>query len=194
MKQQTNTKLFDVLKDFATISLEELNATMSLMERIEKKYMISLEDLGKLMKEFHNDYYILAIKGNSIFTYDNIYMDTDDFLFYHQHESGKKSRMKVRSREYVDSNIAFFECKQREGDVIRKLRYGLPVEESKILTNQSAAFYENICTSLNLDHAHAQLKPTIRTLYKRVTLCSKKNDERITIDFDIQVQDIMKQG
>lgn len=86
MKQQTNTKIFDVLKDFATISLEELNATMSLMERIEKKYMISLEDLGKLMQEFRDDYYILAIKGNSIFTYDNIYMDTDDFLFYHQHE------------------------------------------------------------------------------------------------------------
>lgn len=194
MKQQTNTIIFDVLKDFATISLEELNATMSLMERIEKKYMISLEDLGKLMQEFCDDYYILAIKGNSIFTYDNIYMDTDDFLFYHQHEQWKKSRMKVRSREYVDSNIAFFECKQREGDLIRKSRYGLPVEESKVLTNQSAAFYQNICNSLNLDHAHAILKPTIRTLYKRVTLCSKKNDERITIDFDVQVQDIMKDG
>ena len=190
----TNTNLFDALKHFDTISLEELNATMSLMERIEKKYMISLEDLGKLMKEFHNDYYILAIKGNSIFTYDNIYMDTDDFYFYHQHEKGKTSRMKVRSREYVDSDIAFFECKQREGDLIRKSRYGIAVEDSKVLTNQSSAFYQNICTSLNLEHAHYSLKPTIRTVYKRVTLCSKKNDERITIDFDVNVQDIMKEG
>lgn len=189
-----NTKLFDVLKDFDTISLEELNATMSLMERIEKKYMISLNDLGKLMKEFYKDYYILAIKGNSIFTYDNIYMDTKDFLFFHQHESGQKNRMKVRSREYVDSNLAFFECKQREGDVIRKSRYGLPVEESKVLTNQSAAFYENVCTSLDLEYAHENLQPTLRTLYKRVTLCSKKNDERITIDFDIRVQDVTQEN
>ena len=45
MKEQTNTKLFEALKDFDTISLEQLNATMSLMERIEKKYMIKLEDL-----------------------------------------------------------------------------------------------------------------------------------------------------
>ena len=190
----TSMNLFETLKNFDTISLDELNATMSLMERIEKKYMISLEDLGKLMKEFHNDYYILAIKGNSIFTYDNIYMDTDDFYFYNQHEEGKKARMKVRSREYVDSNLAFFECKQREGDLIRKSRYELPVEESKALTNTSAAFYQNICTSLNLEHAHYNLQPTIRTHYKRVTLCSKKNDERITIDFDINVQDIMKEG
>lgn len=192
MTLQTNTKLFDALKDFDTISLEELNATMSLMERIEKKYIISLEDLGKVMHQLHKDYYVLAIKGNSLFTYDNIYMDTKDFLFFHQHERGEKNRMKVRSREYVDSNIAFFECKQREGDVIRKSRYGLPVTESKVLTNQSAAFYENICTSLNLDYAHEQLQPTLRTLYKRVTLCSKKNDERITIDFDVQAQDITK--
>ena len=45
MKEQTNTKLFEALKDFDTISLEQLNATMSLMERIEKKYMIKHEDL-----------------------------------------------------------------------------------------------------------------------------------------------------
>lgn len=194
MKEQTNTKLFEALKDFDTISLEQLNATMSLMERIEKKYMIKLEDLWALMKELHHDYYILSIKNNSIFTYDNIYMDTDDFLFFHQHERGQSSRMKVRTREYVDSNIAFFECKQREWEVIRKSRYGLPVQESKILTNQSASFYQSICTSLNLDHAHVTLQPTIRTLYKRVTLCSKKNDERITIDFDVQVQDIMNKN
>lgn len=34
----------------------------------------------------------------------------------------------------------------------------------------------------------------MRTLYKRITLCSKKNDERITIDFDIKVQDMTTPG
>lgn len=37
--------LYGVLDDFAPISLEELNATMSLMERIEKKYLVTLDDL-----------------------------------------------------------------------------------------------------------------------------------------------------
>lgn len=194
MTLQPNQQLFDVLKGFATISLEELNATMSLMERIEKKYLIALEDLGSIMHKLRNDYFVLSINNNSIFTYDNIYMDTDDYLFYHQHEQGKKSRMKVRSREYVDSKIAFFECKQRDGEVIRKSRYGLPLPESKILTDQSKSFYTNICHSLGLEYADVALKPTLRTLYKRITLCSKKNDERITIDFDVQIQDITKKG
>jgi hypothetical protein len=41
----TNETLFDVLKDFLPISLDQLNASMSLMERIEKKYLITLGDL-----------------------------------------------------------------------------------------------------------------------------------------------------
>lgn len=66
------------------------------------------------MKELTQDYFVLSINNNSLFTYDNIYMDTKDLLFFHQHETGAKSRMKVRTRHYVDSHIAFFECKQKQ--------------------------------------------------------------------------------
>jgi hypothetical protein len=45
MTNMANDKLFDVLKDFDPISLDQLNASMSLMERIEKKYLISLANL-----------------------------------------------------------------------------------------------------------------------------------------------------
>ncbi len=193
MEPGTTTKLFNALKDFATISLEELNATMSLMERVEKKYLISFDDIESLMKEFHKDYYILSIKWNSMFTYDNVYMDTDDFIFYNQHSSKTPSRMKVRTREYVDSDIAFFECKERNWKVIRKSRYAIPVKTSKQITNENKAFFKGICSSLDLSYANADLHPTIRTNYKRITLCSKVSDERITIDFDIQVQDVTKE-
>jgi VTC domain len=190
----TNQTLFNVLKDFSTISLDQLNASMSLMERIEKKYLITLQDLWKIMKELKDNYFVLSIKNNSIFVYDNTYMDTDDFLFFHQHEKNLKSRVKVRTREYVDSNIAFFEFKQKDGDVIRKSRFDLPVTESKDINNEWKAFYQSMCNSLELPYIHANLKPKLRTLYKRITLCSKKNDERITIDFDIKLQDITSQN
>jgi hypothetical protein len=190
----TNDILFNVLKEFTPISLDQLNANMSLMERIEKKYLITLQDLWKIMKELKNNYFILSIKNNSIFVYDNTYMDTDDFIFFHQHEKNLKSRVKVRTRQYVDSNIAFFEFKQKDGDLIRKSRFDMPVWEAKEMTHNGKAFYQNMCTSLELPYTHANLKPKLRTLYKRITLCSKKNDERITIDFDIKLQDITKQG
>jgi hypothetical protein len=146
------------------------------------------------MKELKDSYFILSIKNNSIFVYDNTYMDTDDFIFFHQHEKNLKSRVKVRTRQYVDSNIAFFEFKQKDGDLIRKSRFDMPVGESKEMTNNGRSFYQNMCTSLELPYTHANLKPKLRTLYKRITLCSKKNDERITIDFDIKLQDITEKG
>ena len=51
-----------------------------------------------------------------------------------------------------------------------------------------------MCTSFELPYIHANIKPKLRTLYKRITLCSKKNDERITIDFDVKLQDITQKG
>ncbi len=194
LHSMTNDTLFNVLKDFSPISLDQLNASMSLMERVEKKYLITLQDLWKIMKELKDSYFILSIKNNSIFVYDNTYMDTDGLIFFHQHENNLKSRVKVRTRQYVDSNIAFFEFKQKDGDLIRKSRFDMPVWESKEMTNNGKSFYQNMCTSLDLPYTHANLKPKLRTLYKRITLCSKKNDERITIDFDVKLQDITEKG
>lgn len=192
MTKNISDTLFWVLQGFAPISLDQLNATMSLMERIEQKYLVTLNDLWNLIQEFKNNYYILSIKDNSIFTYDNIYMDSDELTFFRLHEENKPSRLKVRTREYVDSDMAYFEFKQREGDVIRKSRFSLEVSDSKTMTTDGKSFYQSMCNSLELPYSHAILKPTIRTLYKRITLCSKKNDERITIDFDIHIQDLTK--
>lgn len=186
----TNDNLFQVLQDFSTISLDQLNASMSLMERVEKKYLVTLMDLGKIMKELKDSYFVLSIKNNSIFTYDNTYMDTDDLMFFHQHEKGLTSRVKIRTRQYVDSHLAFFEFKQKDGDLIRKSRFDMVVEEATTMTNEGKAFYQNMCTSLELPYIHVNLKPKLRTLYKRITLCSKKNDERITIDFDVKLQSL----
>jgi hypothetical protein len=41
-------------------------------------------------------------------------MDTEDYLFYNQHQKKEKSRTKVRTRYYIDSNLAFFEYKQKD--------------------------------------------------------------------------------
>jgi hypothetical protein len=41
-------------------------------------------------------------------------MDTPNYFFYNQHENQEKSRTKIRTRHYVDSDLAFFEYKQKE--------------------------------------------------------------------------------
>jgi len=40
-------------------------------------------------------------------------MDTQDYQFHKQHENKEKSRTKIRTRLYKDSDMAFFEYKQK---------------------------------------------------------------------------------
>jgi hypothetical protein len=56
-------------------------------------------------------------------------MDTPDYFFYNQHQNKEKSRTKIRTRLYKDSNLAFFEYKQKENGITRKYRYEFPSKE-----------------------------------------------------------------
>lgn len=179
-----------VLKQFSPISLDQLNSTMSLMERIDKKYILTMPQLDEMMDKLKDDYYVLTIKDISLFNYDNVYMDTEDYLLYYQHEYKDATRMKVRTRHYVDSSLGFLEVKHKEGDVTRKFRYQIPVHETQTITPDAQEYYARIGESFNSGFIRKELSPAIATRYQRITLCSKKNDERITIDLDISVRDM----
>ena len=73
------------LTKFDAISLEQLNSTMSFMDRIESKFVINEKDLTDLLKKFEKDYYILKIKNKSVFGYHSVYFDTKDYKFYREH-------------------------------------------------------------------------------------------------------------
>lgn len=176
------------LKWFSSISLDQLNATMSLMERIDVKYITSLKEFIPLIKHFKQDFYVLSIKWNSCFDYDNVYMDTSDLQFYDQHEFKNPQRTKIRSRHYVDANLTYFEFKQKEWDLTRKMRYKSTSHGD--INDENRSFISNIFTSLQWSDPDYQLIPTIKTTYKRITLCSKYSDERVTIDFDIVLYDM----
>jgi len=69
-------------------------------------------------------------------------MDTDDYLFYNEHQEKKTSRSKVRTRYYIDSNMAFFEYKQKNDGITQKYRYEFPVEEHGFMTKGKKRFFE----------------------------------------------------
>lgn len=183
--------LQSILKEYTTISLDQLNASMSLLERVESKYLLDLNQLDKILAELQDKFYVLSINDVSIFTYDNIYMDTKDYLFYKQHEQGEKQRLKVRTRHYVDSgNLVYFEMKLKEGKLLRKFRYPCGIESHGQMNKDAVRFYSSLAQSLNLSYAKEILSPSIETRCKRITLCSKSSDERLTIDFDVELNDL----
>lgn len=183
-------ELVAILKDFPKINLDQLNASAKFMERMENKYIVDNDQLQQFFKKAHKKYYILQIKENVVFSYQNVYMDTKDYFFYHEHEHKKNKRVKLRTRQYVDSNIAFFEYKQREGDLVRKFRYQCPVIEHGKMTKDAERFYAELVTQFNKDYTKSAITPAISTNYKRITLCSKNSDERVTIDFNLELGDL----
>lgn len=93
------------------VSLAELNRRAPLLDRAERKYLASSALIDQVMGELRHSFDVLAIDGQTVFTYDTVYYDTDCLLAYRDQVQGKRRRLKIRSRHYVESDLYFFEVK-----------------------------------------------------------------------------------
>jgi len=188
-KEMAKHALHKCIEWFSPISLEQMNETMTLMSRKEKKFVCSEEKLAEIIEHMRDDYRILTINGLDVFTYDNVYMDTKDYEFYHKHEKGSRVRTKVRTRKYVDSGLFFFEFKQRIKKQITKYRYDIADQHHGKITMESVRFFQGIFESIYGEKFKKLLFPVLNNRYNRITLCRNSNDERVTIDFNVQYVD-----
>ena len=101
------------LSGFASISLEEMNG-VSLLKRVDTKFLTSSSELSKLLPFLYSDYQILEIDGNRLMNYSTLYFDTKDLRCYMEHHNGKAKRHKIRIRRYVESDICFLEVKEKQ--------------------------------------------------------------------------------
>lgn len=184
------TDLNNRLKTFNQISLSELNAQASFLDRIDTKYLLTESEFNEILKDLEEEFYILDIKEKSVFEYESIYMDTENYEFYFQHQNWEKNRTKVRTRHYLDSWIAFFEYKQKQKWITRKFRYQFKdVKEHGTMTCESTKFFEWAYQTFYWKSPE-KIFPALATKYHRITLCSKSNDERVTVDFNIKLEDL----
>ena len=168
----------DILEVFEPISLEEMES-VSLMKRTDTKFAIPLSKLGEILGSIRDDYRILSIGGNRKMTYSSLYFDTGKNQFYKDHHNGKVNRLKIRIRNYVESQLYFLEIKQKNGKgITKKSRIPLKDFEDELLT-PSLAFIEKV-TKTNFE-----LTPTLLNNFHRVTLVNIAEKERVTIDFDL---------
>lgn len=177
------------LKGFAPISLTQLNAQASFLSRIDTKYVMDEVTFTEVLKDLEKDFFVLSINGKPVQEYSSIYMDSEDYFFYNQHQGREKSRTKIRTREYIDSKIAFFEYKQKENKVTRKFRYQFDLAEHGKMSPESNKFFEGIFQSIYGGDVPT-IFPSLETKYNRLTLCSKDSAERLTIDFNIRLKDL----
>ncbi len=165
-----------ILQSFQTFSLHELDATNLLMKnRFETKYYFHLSHLDNILQACQNRYNILKIDDRLIFDYQNCYFDTKDFQLYYKHHNGKAERYKIRKRVYLNSQLSFIEIKQKT----KKGNTNKYRQEAVSLEN-AASFLQS---HININYT--ELIPTLENQYNRITLLHKKNEEKVTIDINL---------
>jgi len=176
--------LSSVLNKFDSITLEQMSM-VRLMNRIDTKYITKRENLIRFLSEMSEDYYVQEINNKRISLYHTMYMDTPDLQMYIAHQDDRSVRQKVRIREYVDSDLSFFEVKNRDnkGRIIKE-RIGLP--DSKDYDNEKGVSFIEKQTPYNMQN----LIPQLENSFERITLVNKEKTLRLTIDLNISFKNI----
>ena len=174
-----------MLKEFDAISLDETNRLAKMLSRTENKYILSYEQFGALLVLIRKDYAVLDIDGRNEFQYASCYYD-DNFSCYKEHHQSRRQRFKVRTREYLNSGLKFFEIKLK-GLRGRTEKYRtdcdtflMPSIQGSYLTMLNEVYSKNYRKEMRFN-----LVPSLVVNYSRCTFVALKGGERVTVDFDL---------
>jgi hypothetical protein len=152
----------------------------ALLDRVEVKYLLPLSALDEVLQRLRPDYAALTITEQQLNHYRTLYFDTPDLAMYRRHHMGARNRYKVRSRQYVESCVSFFEVKHK----INKrhtVKTRLPTSELVTGMNRGTlAFLVDKCP-----YNAIELVPALWNTYTRITLVSKGHCERVTLDLNL---------
>lgn len=165
-----------ILNKFSSTSLKELNE-MALDNRVDSKFVLPKKILGDILEHLSNNYSILTVDNENIFTYENTYFDTPDRFFYQSHHNGKLNRQKLRLRRYKESDFCVLETKLKTNKS-RTIKQRIPIKEN----NQ-----KDIISFLNeqIHSTKGSLSPKLFNNYHRMTFTHLQKKEKVTIDFDL---------
>lgn len=174
--------LADLLALYEPVDLADLEP-VALLNRVDTKYLISDERLLDVFAGLRGHYGVLEIDGKRLHHYRTVYFDTPDMVLYRLHHAGKLVRHKVRSRQYVESGLSFFEIKQKTNKgltVKHRLRTGCL---NASMTPDTEEFLSSRAPRAELD-----LSPVLANDFLRATLVNLAEagvGERITLDIGL---------
>lgn len=182
------TEMLDTLRTLAPVSLEELTAAADLQTRRDRKYLVPRSLLPRLLRplaEVGPPTRVLTIDGIRSFRYESIYFDNADLVSYFGAARRRPRRFKVRTRSYLDTGGCMLEVKTRDTrSRTVKHRHPYDLERRAELTDYGRQFVATVDQAATMVH---QLRPTLATVYRRVTMVIADGDDdvRVTIDLDL---------
>jgi len=165
---------------FEPITLAEMES-VKLMNRTDAKFLIPLWMLPVVLDDLRPHYRILEVNGHRLSDYETLYFDTDTLQLYHEHQSGRLNRYKIRQRKYVQSNLIFTEVKfkNNKGRTIKTR-----ISQQRLLGEE---LEENVVKFLTQHTSFnpADLQPILWVDFTRLTLVNRTTAERLTLDLNL---------
>ena len=179
----SSAEFASLLRQFEPITLDRMDA-VALLDRTDTKYVLQVSQLYRALAALHSDYWVLDIDGVRLHPYQTLYFDTVDFAMYMRHHADRPLRYKVRSRQYVDTHRSFLEVKVKTNkDRTSKRR----IETGGLVTRFTPEARDFVEALVPLG-AQA-LEPKLWNSFLRITLVSKHEPERLTLDLGLHFDD-----
>jgi hypothetical protein len=176
--------LIDSISDktlsFNPIYLSELPPESQMM-RYDLKFIFPGNLIPDILESTSKNYRILEINEKRVLNYKSHYFDTPEFNMYIDHHNGKGERFKVRIRMYIDTEDKFLEIKKKSNKGLM-IKNRVEVKDINNLNEKAR--------NLIKDHTPYDpelLRKTLQTSFCRLTLVNIRNEERITIDFNLNL-------
>ncbi len=186
--------LEQALRGFQPIGLAALKDKAELMDRRDNKYVLDAQQLASLLNVLKGRYDILEIDGQRQFSYVSTYFDSAGLHTHRDHNQGRRRRIKVRHRHYVDSQRHYLEVKIK-GRRKKTIKQRVATTPAELLRNnrlhpQLQDFCQRQLAQQGYPPWPYEFLPSIRVYYQRITLVACAGDERITIDHNISFAEV----
>lgn len=201
--RSTATEVDVLVAGLDPIGLDELNARAELMTRVDRKYVLPADALPAVLAELDPQTRVLEFEeagtasaggpGRSRSSaYESVYFDTPELQSFHLAARSRRRRFKIRTRTYVDAELAYLEVKTRGGrSVTVKERLECDPAAGDTLTAEGRSYAEHILAAAAVPAPDtARLAATLTTRYRRTTLLlpvsAAQDERRATIDQDLE--------
>lgn len=170
------------LEELSPIGLDEILRIAELQVRRDRKYLIPADLVPQVLTQADH-LRALDIDGRREFRYESLYFDTPDHVSYFDAARRRPHRFKVRTRTYLDSAEAMLEVKVRDrrGNTV-KHRQPHDLDDRDRLTEDGQSFIRLMLPNAPVN----DLRPSLRTAYRRATIVCGHGAARATVDRDVR--------
>jgi hypothetical protein len=185
--RSTRDRVVDAVGALPGIDLRSLESGAALLSRIDRKYVVPVTALERLVSELsgRDDWSALEIDGRRLFGYESVYFDTPDLATYRAHLQRRRRRYKVRVRRYLDSGHCMLEVKRKgvRGLTVKERQPHDLFHRSDLGESGRRFVADNVGDVGRLPMG--DLRPVVTTTNRRATLVTLEGHARLTVDTDL---------